>query len=97
MSYFKGGDAPPRPGFYWELHEGKPQQAARIGDWKAVKHAPNATIELFDLANDSGESNNVAEAHPEKVAELTAFMAKSHSIHPDWPLNPPVQKKSVTK
>jgi arylsulfatase A len=97
VSYFKGGDAPARPGFYWELHEGKPQQAARIGDWKAVKPAPNAPLELFHLANDSAESNNVAEAHPDKVAELAAFMAKSHSIHPDWPLNPPVQKKSVTK
>lgn len=93
VSYLKGGDAPKRRGFYWELHEGKPQQAARIGDWKAVKPTPDSPIELFNLNNDSGESKNVADTHPEKVAELTAFMAQSHYKHPDWPLNPPIQKK----
>jgi arylsulfatase A-like enzyme len=97
VAYLKGGNAPKRQGFYWELHEGKPQQAARIGDWKAVKPAPNAPLELFNLAHDSAESNNIASSHPDKVAELTAFMAQSHAPNPDWPLTPTAQKKPLNQ
>ncbi len=32
--------------------------------------------QLFDLANDLGEQNNVAAAHPEKVKEMLATLAK---------------------
>ena len=97
VPYLKGGDAPNRPGFYWELHEGKPQQAARIGDWKAVKPSPDAPIELFNLASDPAESNNIAGSHPDKVEQFTVFMARSHTKHPDWPLDARTQKKTASK
>jgi len=47
--------------------------AVRKGDWKLVKIAllPGKT-ELYDLAKDPGEENNVADAHPDIVAELEA-------------------------
>ncbi len=47
--------------------------AIRKGDWKLVKIAllPGKT-ELFDLAADPGETNNVADAHPEIAADLEA-------------------------
>ncbi len=32
--------------------------------------------QLFDLSNDKGEQNNLAEANPEKVAEMKAILAK---------------------
>ncbi|MCB1124757.1 MAG: sulfatase-like hydrolase/transferase, partial [Verrucomicrobiae bacterium] len=39
VEYLKGGPAPKRDYFYWELHPGdRPIQAARFGDWKAVRN-----------------------------------------------------------
>ena len=31
-------------------------------------------VQLFDLATDPAETNNVEAAHPEKVAQLTALL-----------------------
>ena len=47
--------------------------AIRKGNWKLVKIAtlPGRT-ELFDLAKDPDEKNNVADQHPEIVQELEA-------------------------
>jgi arylsulfatase A-like enzyme len=51
VSFLKGGAAPSREHFYWELHEtAKPIQAVRFGNWKAVKNGPAAPVELYDLA-----------------------------------------------
>ena len=45
--------------------------AIRQGTWKLVwRAALPSRAELFDLATDPGEKNDVAEQHPEKVAEL---------------------------
>ena len=40
LGILRGGAAPQRTCFYWELHEGRSQQAVRFGDWKAVKNGP---------------------------------------------------------
>ena len=42
-------------------------QAVRAGDWKLRK---DKKIELFNLAKDISEKENLADKHPEKVAEL---------------------------
>jgi arylsulfatase A-like enzyme len=49
------------------------QGAIRVGDWKLhwVPVLP-PLVELFDLANDPGETTNVADVHPDIVAELQA-------------------------
>jgi arylsulfatase A-like enzyme len=45
--------------------------AVRQGDWKLIwRTLLPANIELFDLAQDPSEKNNLAAQHPEKVAEL---------------------------
>ena len=54
------------------VYDVEPFRAAlRVGRWKLVWQAtlPSRT-ELFDLAQDPGETTNVADAHPAKVAEL---------------------------
>jgi len=89
VSHLKGGPAPKRDAFYWELHEGKPIQAVRFGDWKAVKNGPQASIELYDLAKDSGEAINIADNRPELIEKATALMKQHHSPSPDWPLTGP--------
>jgi arylsulfatase A-like enzyme len=43
----------------------------RRGDWKLVWRTPlPSALELYNLAEDPSEKNNVAEKNPEKVAEL---------------------------
>ena len=45
--------------------------ALRQGDWKLVwKITLPSKAELFNLAQDPGEKTDLAEKHPEKVAEL---------------------------
>lgn len=87
-AHLKGGPAPKRDSFYWELHEGqKPIQAVRFGDWKAVKNGPKAKIELYDLSKDPGERNNLAADKPELVQQAVELMQANHSPSPDWPLD----------
>lgn len=94
VSYLKGGGAPQRECFYWELHEGKPIQAVRFGNWKAVRNGPNAPIELYDLAADVSESRDLAAANPDLVAKAQALMKQSRVADPNWPLQPkPAAKK----
>lgn len=87
VDFLRGGKAPRREVFYWELHEGKPIQAVRFGTWKAVKNGPDAAIELYDLAADPGEKSNLAKTNPDIVARAVQLMAANHSDHPDWPLS----------
>ncbi|MEN8116794.1 MAG: arylsulfatase [Bacteroidota bacterium] len=63
---------------YWEFHERGGRKALRKGDWKLVRYnvkkVGETTTELYNLANDIGEENNVADKHPEIVSELMELM-----------------------
>jgi len=87
LPLLKGGAAPKRDYFYWELHEAGPSlQAIRFGDWKAVKNAPSAALELNDLKADPGEKTDLAAKNPDVVAKAVKLMAGAREDHPDWPL-----------
>lgn len=49
---------------------GRPFAAVRSGDWKLVKNYETEQLELFDLANDVAEKNNLALSNPSKTTEL---------------------------
>lgn len=88
VSFLKGGPAPRREYFYWELHETqKPLQAVRFGDWKAVKNGPEAAIELYNLKTDPGERLEVAAAHSNLTAQARQIMQLAHQPDPNWPLS----------
>jgi hypothetical protein len=53
--------------------------AVRRGDWKLARYGENATLfpneswpKLYNLAQDIGESNDLAASNPAKVKELEA-------------------------
>jgi arylsulfatase A-like enzyme len=47
--------------------------AIRLGEWKLIVHAAlPSRIELYDVANDPEESDNKADAYPDRVKELLA-------------------------
>ena len=87
VSFLKGGEAPKREYFYWELHEGKPIQAIRFNDWKAVKNGPEANVELYDLSKDTAEKIDLAENHPELASRALELMKKARIDDPAWPMN----------
>lgn len=72
---------------YWE-HTGS--AAVRWGDWKAIRMSfvpgKNDKIQLYNLKEDIGETNDVAAEHPELVAKAEALMAKAHTPNPLFPL-----------
>ncbi len=85
-SYLMGGEAPEREYFYWELHLTRPIQAARFGDWKVVRNGAQQPIELYDLAEDPGETTDVAQLHPAHVATGRRILEEAHRPDPNWPL-----------
>ncbi|MBL9190532.1 MAG: arylsulfatase [Opitutaceae bacterium] len=86
VSFLRGGPAPQREYFYWELHEQAPVQAVRFGQWKAVKPRHDRPIELYDLATDAAESRNLAATKPDLVARAESLMKAAHKPDPKWPL-----------
>lgn len=57
---------------HWGNSGGIPHSAVRDGDWKLIRHYWRKDPELFNLAKDLGERNNLADAEPEKFAEMNA-------------------------
>jgi arylsulfatase A-like enzyme len=47
------------------------------GDWKLIQTYPPDTFELYHLATDISESNNLAAAQPERVMRMARKMARS--------------------
>ncbi len=70
---------------YWEFHEENGRQAVRAGDWKLIRQNiknGNPTHELYNIAEDPHEDNNLANTYPDKVEELKVIMDREH-IHSD--------------
>jgi len=67
-----GGAASPHQSFYFEFRN---HAALRKGNWKIVREDPKHDWQLFDLATDIGESNDLAGENAEKLAELKSAFA----------------------
>lgn len=54
---------------------GSPGSAIRSGDWKLIEFfEPGREIELYNLKEDIGEKNNLAQQYPARVEELQALL-----------------------
>lgn len=73
---------------YWEFYERGGKKAALWGDWKAIQRDinknPDSPIELFNLANDLAEENDIAADHPELVEKAAAYFREAHTPSPLW-------------
>ncbi|HBL75893.1 MAG: arylsulfatase [Bacteroidetes bacterium GWF2_42_66] len=67
---------------YWEFHEKGGRLAVRKGDWKAVRYnvlKGEEPTQLYNLAEDIGEKNNLAAQHPEIVNDLEEIMKNART------------------
>jgi len=60
----------PHHELFWNFVDAPNQKAVRKGDWKAVQPADDASWELYNLAQDVGETRDLAKEKPEKIREL---------------------------
>lgn len=96
----QGQQQQPREFLYREFPSYGGQQSIRVGDWKAIRqqmNRGNMEIELYNLADDVSESNDVSNQHPDIVAKLAALMEREHVASETFPLVPidkPAKQKS---
>ena len=83
-----GRSAEPHQPLYWEFHERGFTQAVRVGNWKGVRRDAGEPIELYDLKEDIGEERNIAEQHPEVIAQIDTLMRTSRVDSADFPIRP---------
>jgi len=86
----------PRPLFWHFPHYtnqgSRPGGAVRDGDWKLIEHYDTGRAELYNLASDVGETNNLATREPQRVDELRLKLAawrvrvgaQANSTNPDF-------------
>ena len=72
-----------RDTLYWHYPLAKPHflggrssGAIRQGDWKLIEFFESGKVELYNLADDISEKNNLAEKLPGKAVELKELLAK---------------------
>ena len=53
---------------------GPPRSAVRRGDWKLILDRRKDRIELFNLADDPFEENDLADEQPERAARLLGLL-----------------------
>lgn len=51
---------------------GAPYGAIRDGDWKLIEWYEDGALELYNIAEDIGEKNNLVGKHPERVSSMQA-------------------------
>jgi arylsulfatase A-like enzyme len=67
--------------FYWRTPG---RLALRHGDWKLLAYNNGANAELYNLVSDPYETRNLAEMHPERVAELTEILNMQREADGDY-------------
>lgn len=88
---------------YWEFRAGSSsfdnpdlpgyQVAVRMGPWKGVKtnlqNDPDKPFELYHLYADPGESNNIADYHPDILQQMERIVRREHRPSEHWPMPMP--------
>ena len=91
VATLRGRDQPPRPYLYREFSEYGGQQSIRVGDWKGIRQQMsrgNLQVELYNLADDVSETNDLAAKHPDRVSDLARMMEEVRTPSELFPLIP---------
>lgn len=66
-----------RDTFYWHLphyHHSTPASSVRQGDWKLIEFFEDGALELYNLAEDLGETKNRAKDFPDRAKAMQAAL-----------------------
>ncbi|MGB7343948.1 MAG: arylsulfatase [Pirellulaceae bacterium] len=74
-----------REAIYWE-HEGN--RAVRVGDYKLVAKGSKGNWELYNIATDRSEQNDLSESDPERATKMAAMWQAYAQRANVLPLNP---------
>jgi len=93
LASLKSGDPTTNRPLFWHYPHygnqgGAPGAAILDGDWKLIEWFDSDTVELFNIATDPGETNNLATAEHQHVARLQQL------LH-DWQTNVGAVKSSL--
>jgi arylsulfatase A-like enzyme len=73
---------------FWQFDAVGGKQAVRLGPWKGVRtdtmQDPAGPIELYHIATDIGEENEVSRRHPEVVREIRKIMSRENTEPLNW-------------
>ncbi len=96
LPYLEGKEqGAPHESLYWRFGD---QWAVRSGDWKLVaSRLDGLKPQLFNLADDIGEANDLAAEQPDKVAELKAQWDEwnADNVPAKWVRTDPKPKKKA--
>ena len=83
-----GSVAQPHEYLYWDYGHCRERydQAVRIGPLKGIRFGQGSPLELYDLAEDIGETRDLAAQHPEIVARMESIMITAVTPHPNYPV-----------
>jgi N-acetylgalactosamine-6-sulfatase len=92
----RGRPGPRRTPLFWEwrfniaghVANRSPMLAVREGNWKLLLNPDRSRVELYDLAADPRERENLARAHPEIVEPLAEKVLAWSRTLPDGPRDP---------
>ena len=75
---------------YWEFPAYGGQQAVRMGDWKAVRQNllrkdGDRSIQLYNLASDIGETENLANTYPNVIKKMEDIMKTARTPSAEFP------------
>jgi arylsulfatase A-like enzyme len=70
---------------YWEFDDDGWGQAARYGDWKAIRPGVGEPVQLYDLDADPAEEHDLADDHPDVVTRFEWFLDTAHEPSKHWP------------
>jgi arylsulfatase A-like enzyme len=59
---------------YPHVYDFRPVSSVRLNDWKLIYHELYGKFELYNLAEDIGEENNLADSQPEKLQALASIL-----------------------
>jgi len=68
-----------REAIYWHYPHygnqgGAPSGGVRVGDWKLIEWFEDGSVELFNLATDIGEKNDLSKSDPKRAARMKGML-----------------------
>jgi arylsulfatase A-like enzyme len=97
----RGGQSLPRQAIYWHYPHyanqgGSPGGVVRAGDYKLIEFYEDNHVELYNLKDDLGEKNDLADKMPDKAKELRERLARwRQDVGARMPTPAPAAAKAV--